>query len=94
MWSGFEWDATKAKSNLTKHRVSFEDATTIFDDEHSQTIYDPGHSDSEERFITMGVSSSGQILVVCHCDRADHIRIISARRAVPREQRNYRAKAD
>jgi uncharacterized DUF497 family protein len=84
----FEWDRKKASSNLKKHGVSFEEASTVFGDPFSATIPDPLHSDEEDRFITMGKSHSNRILVV-HADRSDNIRIISARPASGREKKRY-----
>lgn len=89
----FEWDNRKAKNNLTKHKVSFEEASTIFADPLSITIDDPFHSTQEElRFITIGLSYHGKILVVVHCDQRDNIRIISARTATRKERKTYEAK--
>jgi uncharacterized protein len=85
----FEWDAKKARSNLTKHDVSFEEASTVFGDPLSLTIPDPAHSQSEDRFIMLGTSHTGKLLVVVHTERGDSIRIISARRASRRERKNY-----
>ena len=85
----FEWDERKARSNLGKHGVSFEEAATIFGDRLSLTIPDPEHSLTEERYITMGKALTGKLLVVVHTDRGDNIRIISARRASRRERRFY-----
>jgi hypothetical protein len=85
----FEWDPIKARTNLAKHGVSFEEAATIFGDERALTISDPAHSKTENRFITMGTSSAGQILVAVHTDRVHNIRIISARRAGRKERRQY-----
>jgi len=85
----FEWDERKARSNLGKHGVSFEEAATIFGDRLSLTIPDPEHSLTEERYITMGKALTGKLLVVVHTDRGDNIRIISARRASQRERRFY-----
>ena len=85
----FEWDANKAKANLTKHKVSFEAATTVFGDPHSLTIPDPAHSQREDRFIIMGQSHEGKLLVVVHTERGDNIRIISARPASRRERKQY-----
>jgi uncharacterized DUF497 family protein len=85
----FEWDRGKAKSNLSKHGVSFEEAATVFGDPLSLTISDPGHSEEEDRFVTMGVSSKLRTIVVVHTDRADHVRIISARLATTRERKDY-----
>lgn len=85
----FEWDSDKAEQNINKHGVSFEEASTVFSDLLSLTIYDPDHSDTEDRFITMGMSIQGRFLVVMHTDRNDSIRIISARAATPRERKDY-----
>ena len=85
----FEWDANKAKSNLGKDRINFEEASTVFGDLRSLTIPDPAHSDLENRFITVGTSHPGKLLVVVHTERGDNIRIISARVASRRERRNY-----
>ena len=85
----FEWDERKARSNLGKHGVSFEEAATIFGDRLSLTISDPEHSLTEQRCITMGKALTGKLLVVVHTDRGDNIRIISARRASQRERRFY-----
>lgn len=87
--TGFEWDDAKAKSNLRKHGVSFEDAVTVFDDPIAITLDDPDHSEDERRFLTMGSSKDGHLLVVCHRDRPDRIRLISARKANRRERRYY-----
>jgi hypothetical protein len=65
----FEWDANKAKSNLGKHGISFEEASTIFGDPRSSTIPDPMHSDLENRFITLGTSHRGKLLVVVHTEK-------------------------
>ena len=75
----FEWDPNKAASNVTKHKVSFRAAATVFRDPLSMTFDDPDHSDDEERFITIGRSTGGRLLIVAHTDRDDRIRIISAR---------------
>jgi len=86
----FEWDQEKAESNLRKHGVSFEEASTIFKDTLSRTICDPLHSSfREQRFVTIGLNGRNQLLVVVHCDRGKKIRIISARRAARRERQNY-----
>jgi len=89
MYEGFEWDPTKAASNLKKHGVSFEEASTLFDDPLSITINDDEHSAEEDRFVTLGRSDEGRLVVVCHCDREQRIRIISARPAERYEQRQY-----
>jgi uncharacterized DUF497 family protein len=85
----FEWDSRKARSNLAKHGVGFEEASTIFGDPLSLTIPDPEHSLAEKRHITMGRAFNGKLLVVVHTDRDDNIRIISARRANRRERKFY-----
>ncbi|HPD31622.1 MAG TPA: BrnT family toxin [Phycisphaerae bacterium] len=85
----FEWDAAKARSNRRKHEAAFEEAATVFGDPRSLTIYDPDHSIVEERFVTMGLSAAGRVLVVDHTDRAKRIRLISARKATQRERRAY-----
>ena len=86
----FEWDESKARSNRSKHGVSFEEAGTAFSDPLSTTIHDPDHSASDEdRYVLLGRSVSGRLLVVSHTERGDTIRIISARRATRREGRNY-----
>ena len=85
----FEWDMTKAKSNLAKHRVSFEEASTVFGDPLSLTIPDPAHSQAEDRSIVLGQSHQRKLLVVMHTERGDNIRIISARRASRRERESY-----
>jgi uncharacterized protein len=85
----FEWDENKAKSNVTKHGVSFDEASTVFGDALSLTIPDPAHSQVEGRFIIVGQSYRGKLLVVVHTERGDNIRIISARRASRRERKTY-----
>jgi uncharacterized DUF497 family protein len=85
----FEWDSRKAQSNLAKHGVGFEEASTIFGDPLSLTIPDPEHSLSEERYITMGRAVTGKLLVVVHTERGDNIRIINARHASRRERKVY-----
>jgi uncharacterized DUF497 family protein len=86
----FEWDARKAAANVRKHGVSFGEAATAFGDAMSLTIPDPQHSWGEDRFVTIGSSYQGRVLVVVHTDRApDVVRIISARRATRSERRVY-----
>ena len=85
----FEWDAEKARENERKHGVSFDEAATAFGDPLSVTISDPDHSADEVRFILMGTTYLGRILVVVHTDRGDNIRVISARRATKTERRAY-----
>lgn len=86
----FEWDPIKAATNVDKHGVSFDEASTIFGDPHSLTIGDPEHSDlGDERFVTVGRSNGGRTLVVVHSDRNEAIRIISARPATRRERHQF-----
>ena len=85
----FEWDEEKASENLRKHGVSFAEASTVFADPLSRTIPDPLHSGDEDRFIVLGESASRHTLVVVHTHRGENIRIISARRATPRERKDY-----
>jgi uncharacterized DUF497 family protein len=85
----FEWDPAKAESNLKLHGISFDDATTIFRDVLSITIADPDHSDSENRFIDIGMSHRMELLVVSYSERKNRIRLISARRATRAERRSY-----
>ena len=89
MLTGFEWDEAKARSNARKHRVKFDEAVTTFDDPMAITLDDPEHSEHERRFVTIGCSGRGRLLVVCHCDRPEGIRIISGRLANRRERRYY-----
>ena len=84
-----EWDGEKARQNARKHRVSFEEVATVFSDPLSLTIDDPLHSIREVRFVTVGLSSRGRLLVVAHTERGDTIRIISARRATRSERNSY-----
>ena len=85
----FEWDPKKARSNLRKHKVSFEEAATALRDPMSATGLDPDHSESEERFVTFGISERGRLLVVAHTEEDETIRIISARAASKGEKRLY-----
>ena len=85
----FEWDQQKADSNLKKHNVSFQEAASAFGDTFSITYPDPDHSVREQRFITVGMSGSGKVLIIAHTDRGDNIRIISARKAARKERRYY-----
>ena len=84
-----EWDPRKARANLAKHGVDFHEAGTVWDDPLATTFPDPEHSIEEPRFTTIGASVSGRILVVAHTDRGRAIRLISARRATPRERKFY-----
>jgi uncharacterized DUF497 family protein len=85
----FEWDGAKAESNERKHGVAFSEAMTVFADPLSITAFDPLHPDREDRFLTMGTSIEGVLLVVSHVDRGDVVRIISAREATRREREDY-----
>lgn len=89
MSTTFEWDEVKAKENLKKHKISFEEAKTIFNDPRAITIHDPQHSIEEDRFIDIGCSSSMRILVVVYTERGSNIRIISCRKATNFERRKY-----
>lgn len=89
-----EWDPNKARQNLRKHGVSFEEAATLFNDPLSSTISDPRHSEIEERFIIVGKSKQNHLLVVVHTDRGGRIRIISARLATNRERVKYEEESD
>ena len=85
----FEWDLKKAKTNLKKHGISFEEASTAFKDTLSLTIDDPLHSNDEKRLVLIGMSYNNRILVVVHTEREDNIRIISARKATKKERKYY-----
>lgn len=87
----FIWDEEKAEINIRKHEVSFEEASTFFFDEHTLEIFDPDHSEDEDRFLLLGLSSTLRLLVVCHCYRENDalIRIISARKATRKETQAY-----
>ena len=82
----FEWEPDKAVKNLRKHTVSFQEAATVFGDETGATVYDPDHLEAEDRFLTIGYSNRGWLLIVSHTDRGDRIRIISARLLKPSER--------
>jgi uncharacterized DUF497 family protein len=88
----FDWDPAKAASNLEKHQVSFEEAKTVFFDDFAVQFFDDEHSQDEERFIMLGMSSTARLLDVCHCERAEGevIRIISARKATRGEAAFYK----
>ena len=85
----FNWDPKKAASNLEKHGVSFEEASTAFGDPLSITVHDPDHSEGEARFVLMGLTFGGKLVVVVHVELEDSIRIISAREATSRERKDY-----
>lgn len=86
---GFEWDDDKAASNFNKHGVTFGEAATVFDDPLAITYYDPDHSVTEDRYLTIGQSALGRVVIVSHTDRGDRIRIISGREASRAERRGY-----
>jgi uncharacterized DUF497 family protein len=90
----FEWDREKAWKNVKKHGVAFEEAATVFLDRHAMTVFDHEHSDDEDRWITLGISKSSRLLVVCHTYRKESedstsIRIFSSRKATKKETSHY-----
>lgn len=85
----FEWDTNKAAANLSKHGISFEEAKTIFGDPLYIDFYDPDHSDEEERYIRMGESQQGRLLIVSYTERGNSIRLISARKTTRAEREVY-----
>jgi len=85
----FEWDEAKAAANLAKHRVAFAEAKTIFDDPFYVDFYDPDHSQDESRYIIIGMSSQGRLLLVSFTERNDIIRLISAREVTRSEREAY-----
>jgi uncharacterized DUF497 family protein len=85
----FEWDPEKAASNLAKHGVSFDEASTVFGDPLATTVIDPEHSIGEERWLTTGLSLQQRVVIVWHADRGCTVRIIGARQATPDERRTY-----
>ena len=86
----FEWDPNKDRGNQEKHGISFEEAATVFDDELQITIPDPDHSIGELRYVTVGLTSSGRLIVVSHTEHEDdRIRVINARGATAQERRAY-----
>ncbi len=88
----FEWNATKAETNFKKHGVSFEEAKSVFFDEFAIQFFDEEHSDTEDRFLMLGMSNQAKLLLICHCERddGDTIRIISARKATNNESKYYK----
>jgi uncharacterized DUF497 family protein len=86
----FDWDETKNRANINKHRISFYEASSAFYDVNARIIDDPDHSADEGRYILLGLSDKFRLLIVCHCYRQDEkiIRIISARKAVKKERQN------
>ena len=90
----FEWNPNKARINIRKHNVSFEDAATVFRDPAALTIFDPDHSEAEDRWLTIGISRAGKVLLVCHSYKQIDaetaiIRIFSSRKATASEKRQY-----
>lgn len=85
----FEWDEEKSERNVRQRGISFEEAKTVFRDPHSITIFDPAHSEHEDRYIDIGLSDRHRLLVVVYTEREARIRIISCRKAEPAEQRQY-----
>ena len=92
----FEWDDNKNQQNIKKHDVDFNEAASVFFDEHALMIPDPDHSDYEERFLILGISKRTRLLTVCHCYRKSEtvIRIISARKATLREEHDYNRRSE
>ena len=88
----FDWDKNKARINLAKHKVSFEEGQSVFDDDNARLIFDPDHSENEDKFILLGLSCSLKILTVVHCykDENNIIHLISARKATKSEIKNYK----
>ena len=89
----YEWEEKKAEQNLRKHRVAFDEAETVFDDPLAITVRDPDHSEDEERFIDIGQSDKGRILVVSYTERGRRTRLIMARLATRRERKKYEEEA-
>ena len=85
----FEWNPAKAKANLAKHKVSFEEASTVFGDPFSETFDEPDHSIEEQRFIIIGHSENGNLLFISHTDDGKIVRIISAREVTAAERKEY-----
>ncbi len=85
----FEWDQIKADENIHKHRLGFEEAVTVFSDPNSLTIFDPGHSLKENRYLDIGMSCKGRVLIVVHTERREKIGIITCPKASAMERRQY-----
>ncbi|MCI0696468.1 BrnT family toxin [candidate division KSB1 bacterium] len=85
----FEWDEEKAKKNLRNHQVGFEDAKAVFNDPFLITFPDPEHAIGEQRYLNIGLSAKGRVLIVVHTERGGNIRIISCRKATTSERRDY-----
>lgn len=92
----FEWNSAKNTANKRKHRIAFEEAVTVFEDEHALLLDDEEHSEDEQRFVLLGLSAASRILIVCHCYRETNeiIRIISARKADRLERREYQQRLE
>lgn len=88
----FSWDEKKDRSNQLKHKISFNEARTVFADDYARLISDPEHSQNEERFLILGRSTHARLLMVCHCykEQGERIRIISARKASKQETKQYK----
>ena len=89
----FDWDSRKAHANLRRHGVSFDEATTVFEDGLGRIVSDPRHSTEEDRCVLLGFSGRNRLLAVMFTERGEAIRIISARRATRQERRDYEEKA-
>ena len=89
----FEWDPKKAAINLRKHKVSFKEAATVFNDPFSVTVADPDHSIDENRYLIIGQSSRHRLLIVSHAEQAERVRLISARELTPTEREAYEEEA-
>jgi len=89
----FEWDSDKAAANVKKHGVEFAEAMTVFGDSFEVTITDPDHSEGEFRFLSLGMSANGRLLVVAYTEREGRIRIINAREATNQERKQYESSA-
>jgi hypothetical protein len=85
----FEWDENKAAKNLSKHQVSFDEAKTVFDDPLYIDFYDPDHSEEEDRYLIVGQSTQGRLLIVSYTERGNSVRLISAREVTRKERRVY-----
>ena len=87
----FEWNAVKAATNIKKHGISFDEAKSVFFDEFAVQFFDQENSETEDRFLMLGMSNESNLLLVCHCEREDGntIRVISARKATKNESKNY-----
>jgi uncharacterized DUF497 family protein len=89
----FEWDPEKDEANIKKHGISFREASTVFGDPLARTVPDPRHSEGEYRFVTVGYTSAGRLVVVGHTDRQERTRLITAREPEPIERRTYESES-